>query len=350
MGRVLLLRLYKRVDAMKAWLPFLLSAAVLTSACSDDDIINPAGILGVTLGQTASAVVVGGTTTVPVTLTRGGGFNGTVNLTAENLPTGVTASFAPASVDGATSGSVLTLTAANTATAATSTITVRATGSNVTAGTATLPLTISSNGLNLSASATTAMAAQGAATTIPIVINRIGTFTGDVTLSAEGLPNGVTAAFAPSTITGTSRVTTLTLTAASTATAGLSTITIRGAGAGVGAQTQTIAFTVAPSTTSGFGFFSSPSALVVQAGQSVASALTISRQNSFAGGVQLAATGIPTGMTVSFTPNPSTGTSVAVTVATTSATAAGVYVLPITGTSSGAANYVSTMTVVVTAP
>ena len=71
---------------MKTWFPLLLSAAVLTAACSDDDIVNPAGILGVSLGQTAAAVVVGGTTTVPVTLTRGGGFTGTVNLTAENLP------------------------------------------------------------------------------------------------------------------------------------------------------------------------------------------------------------------------------------------------------------------------
>ncbi len=335
---------------MKAWLPFLLTAAVFTAACSDDDIVNPTGILGVTLGQTASAIVVGGTTTVPVTLTRGGGFTGSVNLTAENLPTGVTATFAPASVDGSTTASVLTLTAASTATAATSTITVRATGSNVTAGTATLPLTVSSNGLTLSASATTAIAAQGAATTIPVVINRIGTFTGDVTLSAEALPTGVTAAFAPATIAGNSRVTTLTLSVASTATAGLSTITIRGAGTGVGAQTQTIAFTVAPSATAGFGFFTSPAALTVQVGQSVASAITVSRQSSFAGNVQLASTGAPTGMTVTFTPNPASGTSVAITVATTAATPAGVYVLPITGTSSGAANYVSAITVVVTAP
>ena len=335
---------------MKAWFPLLLSAAVLSAACSDDDIVNPAGILGITLGQTASAVVVGGSTTVPVTLTRGGGFSGTVILSAENLPMGVTATFAPASVDGSSAASVLTLTAASTATAATSTIRVRATGNNVTAGTATLPLTVSSSGLTLSASASTATAAQGAATTIPIVINRIGTFTGDVTLSAEGLPTGVTALFAPATITGTSRVTTLTLTAASTAAAGANTITIRGAGTGVGAQTQTIAFTVVPSTTAGFGFFLSPAALTVQAGQSSASAVTLSRQNNFAGNVQLAVTGAPTGMTITFTPNPATGTSVAIIVATTSATAAGVYVLPITGTSSGAANYVSTITVVVTAP
>lgn len=335
---------------MKAWFPLLLSAAVFSAACSDDDIVNPAGILGVTLGQTASAVVVGGSTTVPVTLTRGGGFTGTVSLTAVNLPTGVTATFAPASVDGSTAASVLTLSAASTATAATSTITIRATGNNVTAGTATLPLTVSSTGLTLSASASAATAAQGAATTIPIVINRIGTFTGDVTLSAEGLPTGVTALFAPATITGTSRVTTLTLTAASTAIAGASTITIRGAGTGVGAQTQTIAFTVVPSTTAGFGFFSSPAALTVQAGQSAASAVTLSRQNNFAGNVQFAVTGAPAGMTITFTPNPATGTSVAIIVATTSATPAGVYVLPITGTSTGASNYVSTMTVVVTAP
>lgn len=131
-----------------------------------------------------------------------------------------------------------------TAPAGSSAITVRATGRNVTAGTATLPLTVSRTGLTLSASATTAIAAQGAATTIPIVINRVGTFTGDVTLSAEGLPTGVTAVFAPTTITGTSRATTITLSAASTITVGPSTISIRGASTGVGAQTQTIAVTV----------------------------------------------------------------------------------------------------------
>jgi len=74
-----------------------------------------------------------------------------------------------------------------------------------------------------------------------------GGFTGSVTLTASGLPGGVTAAFATNPTTATS---VLTLTASSTATTGAATVTITGS-SGTLTATTTIALTVAPAGTGG---------------------------------------------------------------------------------------------------
>ncbi len=79
-----------------------------------------------------------GTSTISVT--RTGGFPGTVALTATGLPSGVTATLNPASVTG--TSSTLTLAAATTATASTSTVTVTGTSGSLShAATFTLVVT-----------------------------------------------------------------------------------------------------------------------------------------------------------------------------------------------------------------
>src|SRR5207237_1285739 len=78
----------------------------------------------------------------------------------------------------------------------------------------------------LSASASSVTVTQGSSTTSTITVSPLNGFTGSVTLSAAGLPDGVTAALDPNPATTTS---TLTLTASSTATTGAVTVTITGA-------------------------------------------------------------------------------------------------------------------------
>lgn len=96
---------------------------------------NPASL---TINRGAS-----GTSTINIT--RTGGFTGSVAFSASGLPAGVTASFTPTPVTGASS--VLTLTASSTATAGTATVTVTGagTGSSLTR-TTTVALTVASGG------------------------------------------------------------------------------------------------------------------------------------------------------------------------------------------------------------
>ena len=96
----------------------------------------------------------------------------------------------------------------------------------------------------LTASPTTVSVAQGGtkATTVSTTIS--GGFNSAVSLSASGLPSGVTAAFNPTSIAAPgSGSSTLTFTASSTAAAGTSTITINASGGGISHST-TISLTI----------------------------------------------------------------------------------------------------------
>lgn len=332
-------------------LPALCAAGFIVSACGDDSdgTVMPSSIT-VQSSQTTATIVRGGTITVPVSITRSN-FPGTVGLTAEGLPAGVTVAFNPSNLNGTVTASTATITASSTATTGTSNITFRASGSGVASATSTVALTVNAPaGITLLAGTTTAVAAQGSAASVPIVITRNGDFAGTVNLAVEGLPNGVTATFAPATIVSGSRVTTLTLSAGSSATAGPATVTIRASGAGITDQTQTLNLTVNPSSTSGFGASASPAAIVVTAGQSASVALTLSRQASFAGNVQFTLEGAPTGVTASIAPNPVTANTANVNISTTAATAPGVYQLTLRGTSTGATDRTVGITLIVTAP
>jgi hypothetical protein len=89
---------------------------------------------------------------------------------------------------------------------------------------------------DFSLSATNATVAQGGSGTSTVTVTPLSGFTGSVTLSASGLPSGVTGVFAPNPTTSTS---TLTLTASATATTGTSTITVTGVS---GSLTHTTTF------------------------------------------------------------------------------------------------------------
>ena len=88
----------------------------------------------------------------------------------------------------------------------------------------------------------------GMNTTTAVTVVRSGGFSAAVTLSASGLPSGVTASFGPLSSAGTS---TLTLTAASAASPGTASVTITGAGGGL-IRTAPLELTVV-STTGGSG-------------------------------------------------------------------------------------------------
>jgi cellulase/cellobiase CelA1 len=194
---------------------------------------------------TALSVTQGKTATDSVTVTDVGGFTGSVTLAAMGLPSGVTVTYGTNPTTG-TSG--LTFTASATATAGTYTVTITGTSGSTTA-TTTIPLTVvpSTGSFTIASSPTTCTLPQGGSCTVTITITDVSPFAGSVTLSASGLPSGVTVAFGTNPTTTTS---VLTFTASSTATVGTSTVTITGT-SGTLTGSVTIALTV---TTAGSGY------------------------------------------------------------------------------------------------
>ncbi|HZS27132.1 MAG TPA: hypothetical protein VFB76_07865 [Candidatus Angelobacter sp.] len=97
---------------------------------------------------------------------------------------------------------------------------------------------------SLSASPSSVSVAQGGSKTATISTTVSGGFNSAISLSASGLPAGVTAAFSPASIAALgSGSSTLTFTASSTATTGTSTITIKATGGGV-THTATVSLTI----------------------------------------------------------------------------------------------------------
>ncbi len=165
----------------------------------------------------------------------------------------------------------------------------------------------------------------GAAGTSVIALGAVSNFGGTVTLSASGLPKGVTASFNPPTISGTG-TSKLSLKAGSAVTQGNANLTITGT-SGTLTATTSVALSV------DFAFSVTPATQTVTASQSVTYKAAVTMKSGFTGTVNLSVAGLPSGATGKFNP-PSlsaSGTST-LTVTTTSATPAGNYSLSILGT------------------
>jgi hypothetical protein len=181
---------------------------------------------------------------------------------------------------------------------------------------------------SLSASPASLTITQGTSGTSTITVTPLNGFTGSVTLSASGLPAGVTAGFGTNPTTGSS---VLTLTASSTATTGTSTVTVTGT-SGTLTHTTTISLTVNATATPNFSLSASPASLSVTQGTSGNSTITETPSGGFTGSVTLSASGLPAGVTAAFGTNPTTSTSVVTFTASATATT-GTATVTITGVS-----------------
>jgi hypothetical protein len=191
-----------------------------------------------------------------------------------------------------------------------------------------LPPAQTTPNFTLSASPTSLSVTQGTSGNSTITVTPSGGFTGSVTLSASGLPSGVTASFGTNPTTSTSVVT---FTASSTATTGTSTVTITGIN-GTLTHTTSVSLTVNATATPNFSLSASPSSLTVKQGTSGNSTITDTASGGFTGSVTLSASGLPSGVTASFGTNPTTSTSVVTFTASSTATT-GTSTVTITGTS-----------------
>jgi subtilase family serine protease len=278
-----------------------------------------------------------GTSTIASTVT--GGFNSVISLSASGQPTGVTVSFNPTSITGAGT-STMTMTVASSTTAGTYPITVTGTSGSITE-TTTVSLTVTNPAVpafTISASPTSVSVVEGSNGTSTVATAVSGGFNSAIALSASGQPTGVTVSFNPASIAAPgSGTSTMTMTVASSAAPGTYPITITGTGGGL-TQTTTVSLTVTAPSSGAFTISVSPASGYLDQGQSGYAVVTTKVSGGFDSAITLSATGVPTGVTYSFSPAsigaPGSGTSdFNLTVSSTAPT--GTYPITITGTGGG---------------
>ena len=247
-------------------------------------------------------IVQGQSGTSAIAIVPQGGFKGSVSLAVLGLPSGVTAAFSP---NPASTSSVLTLTASSTAAPGTATLTVTGTSGALTNTTAlTLTVTQTNQHFTLAVVPSAVAITQGIGSgTSTINITPVNGFSGIVNLTVSGLPKGVTASLSANPATSSSIVT---FSASQTAKKGTATVTITGT-SGTLSATVTITLTVNP--LGNFSLKASPATLTIARGSSSTSTITVTPKNGFDQNVTLFVSGLPEGVTASFSPNPTTSTS-----------------------------------------
>jgi uncharacterized membrane protein len=170
---------------------------------------------------------------------------------------------------------------------------------------------------------------QGGRVDTRIIINR-GTYAGDLTLSAENLPTGVTASFQPSASSETAS--TLAFTVAPQAAAGSYPITVRAKGAGIPDATAEVRLNISAVTVA---LALDPSSVsVFQGGANARSVLTIAR-TGFTGAVTVAVEGSPTGVSVIAELSTISGATTSITTTASATAAPGQYAVTLRATPVG---------------
>jgi serine protease len=311
-----------------------------TNACAISAQTVTTQPFSVSLSSSSASVTQGASATTTVTTASSAA--STIALSATGLPTGASATFSPASVT-AGSSSMLTVTTSSTTPAGTYAVVVNG-ASNGVNQTATFTVTVAAPGsLSLGLSAASASVSAGASTTTvasPTISSGSAVST---TLTASGLPTGVTASFAPATL-NTGTTSTVSLATASTTAAGTYTITIT-ATSGALTASKTFALTVTAAAASTYALSLSPTSGTTALGGILQSTLTSAVSSGAGQAVTLSATGQPTGVTVSAASALVTGGSVTVRFQVSTSAKHGTYAITLKGvTGSQSASAVYTIT------
>ncbi len=154
-------------------------------------------------------------------------------------------------------------------------------------------------------------AAQGADASIPVSITAENGFEGEVALSVSGLPAGATAAFAPASVPA-SGSSTLTVSVADGTPVGSYTLVVLATGGTVTrTATATLVVTPAPAaapppgTATDFTLYATPPALIVRRGNFKTVTVKTFDGDGPVAGPTLSASGLPEGVTATFTPTAS---------------------------------------------
>ncbi len=193
---------------------------------------------------------------------------------------------------------------------------------------------------------TTLSLQQGQSGTVTASLTRTGGFTGAVTGSVQGLPNGVI--LTPLNIASGSNSADITVNVGATVAPGSYPIAVSGQASGIAPKTVTLTLTVTAAPQADYTAALNPAALTVTPGAQGNSAIAITRSGGFAGGLSFALQGNPpTGMIVTLPATPVAGNEATVTVAVGAQVAAGSYPLTINVTGTGVPARTLTLTVTV---
>ena len=298
----------------------------------------PAGDFSVAVTPASQTVQQGDSTTFTVTATPSGGFSGAVTFDVSGLPADSKHSFTG-------SGNSQTLNVAIAASAANAAYTLTITGTSgalVHSATTTLLVgnATAQPDFTLAAAPASLTVQAGHAATTTATLSAINGFNSGVTLSASGLPSGVTATFSPGSITGAGS-STLTLSASAAAAAGASTITVTGT-AGALTHAASVSLTITAAVQPDFSVAVAPGAISLQAGTAGHATLSVGAANGFSGDVALSVSGAPGGLSVSFANATVHGAgSTDILLSASSSAAAGDSTLTFTGASGGLSHSVS---------
>ena len=286
-------------------------------------VVSSTGSFTLKPSVTTCSIPQGVSCTVTITITDVSPFANSVTLAASGLPSGVTATFA---TNPATSTSVLTLPASSTALIGTSTVTITGTSGSLTS-TTTVALTVTA-GFGISASCSGGLTVQqGGSATCTITVTGA---TGTPTVSLSGLPAGISA----SITNPTSTTYVITLAASGTATLGTSSITVT-VTSGIASKSIAIPLTItAGATTGSFTIAPTASVMTISRNAGGTDTINVTDVGGFTGAVTLTASGMPSGVTASWSGNPTTNSSVLSLIASSSATT-GTATITIQGTSTG---------------
>jgi subtilase family serine protease len=268
-------------------------------------------------GATSLEVVAGSTGSISVTTAGSGGWNSAAALSVTGLPSGVTAAFAPATIAAPGSGtSTLTLSASSAAKPGNYVITIGATSAGVVKTTTVTVVVTPPASFSIAASTTLLTATVNTTQSVSVKSTITGRWNSAVALTVSGMPSGMSAVFSPATIAG-SGVSTLRITAGSNVVPGKYSLSIAGTSAG---QVVSVALSV---NVPGFWLSGNLSTLSMKRGTVATVSLTTAAFGGLNSSITFSATGLPSGVTVGFSPAsvaaPGSGSVVATVTASTSA-------------------------------
>jgi subtilase family serine protease len=298
-------------------------------------IVIPTPSFSISASSTSLNVIAGNSGKISVTSTLQNGVVPSIALSASGVPSGVTATFSPASLSGTSNAvSSLTLAVSKTATPGTYALTVSAVSNGVTESVSLSLTVLTPPSCTLATNPANVTLTSGQSTSFAASCTAPqGGLSGSLTLSTSGLPADVTIQRPSTLAVGSSG--TLTLTSTLAAPGGSYHISLSVSGGGF---TQTLSIPLTVTAPSIFTLTPTQGAVSVKAGGSGSMTLSSTRYGSFNSAVSLSVSGLPTGVTATFSksavPAPGSGTSV-VTFAAASTAKAGSYKIVVTGTGSG---------------
>jgi hypothetical protein len=306
----------------------------LTHSATVTLVVTSAGSANFSISGSPSSqtVTAGNQTSYTASVTPSGGFTGSVTVSVSGLPSGANAMFSPNPITGGSWSSTVSVTTSSTTATGSYTLTIKGTSGSLNRST-TVTLVVTSAGsanFSISASPSSQTVTAGNRTSYTATVTPSGGFTGNVNMSASGLPSGANATFSPNSIAGGSGNSTMSVTTSTNTPTGTYTLTITGTSGSL-THSTTVALVV-----NGFSISVSPSSRTVTRGNSTTYTVTVTSINGFTGGVTFSARGLPSGSSAGFNPSSVTahGTST-VTVSTTSSTSTGTFNLRIRGSSGG---------------